>query len=153
MVPGDGPLRFRGALDDQNFNLINWFAVNEAAAWTVVNSYYAHERPSKIFLVVGQTMTTEYSITHQHEQSSGCAIILSGKVDIPSVLGGNTLFGWGIEKAIASTGFETSMKGAGHHSVFLDVYPSSPMKIISILDKSLKVRIGNMFKYECWVCH
>ena len=98
-------------------------------------------------------MTTEYSITHQYEQSLGCAIILSGKVEMPSVVGGNALFGWGIDKVIASTGFETSMKGAGHHSVFLDTYPSSPMKIISILDKSLKVRIGNMFKYEYWVFH
>ena len=149
MVPGDDPLRFRGALDDQNFNLINWFAVNEAAAWTAVNTYYGHERPSRIFLVIGQTMTTEYAITHQQEQSSGCAIILSGKADIPSFVGANALFGWGYEKVRASTGFETSMKGTGHHSVFLDTYPSTPMKIINILEKSLKAKIEHMFKYKC----
>jgi len=146
LIPGHGPLRYRACLDRQKHNLIGWFAVNESNAWEAVNALYQETRPDRIFLVVGQTMTTEYSITHQDEDTHGCDIHVSANVELPTIIGAKAHLGYAYQSVAASAGFEVMMKSDGHSSVYLEVYSSPPQLRINILQRPLKVRLEGMFK-------
>jgi hypothetical protein len=158
LVPGQEALRYRACQERQKFNLLGWFAVNERVAWVAVNAIVPNSRPESIFLVTGQTLTTEYSITHQSEERSGCDIFLSANAEVPSIIQANAHLGYGYQKVTASSGFEVRTNASEdarykHYSVYLQVHKSFPQKQWSVFPKSLKVRLEDMFMYFVYSCN
>jgi hypothetical protein len=114
------------------WSLVRWFRQAEASVWEFVTAYYGRDRPKKIFLVTGQTLTTDYSISHQECTSVGCEVSLGGGVGIPNIIEGRTYWGYEIGKVRASLGFEISARRSEEspeqlHSIFFETETSRPM--------------------------
>ena len=54
LIPSQEQLVYRSCVEEEYYNLLNWFSWVEQRAWDRVNAYFANERPSRIFLVTGQ---------------------------------------------------------------------------------------------------
>jgi hypothetical protein len=93
LVPGHDELLRRHCQGRYNQQLRAWFKLVELRAWKLVKALY-DKSPSTIFLVTGQTLTSEYAISHQEEGTSGCEVIVEAKVGIPTVLDSNFLIGY-----------------------------------------------------------
>lgn len=129
--------------------VLAWFAAVEERAWRWVNA--APDRPDKIFLVTGQTLASEYAISHAEGKTTTCAISFEAKADLPGILDVEVLMRHDIQSITASTGFEV-VKKEEHgndnprlYSIFLEVIESRPMKIIR--KSTLISRIQAAFKY------
>ena len=112
--------------------LETWFAAVEAKAWAYVNAS-SNTRPSNIFLVTGQILTTEYAISHQDRGSSTCEVYIDANAEVPSLVKSHVLTGYGFQKVSASVGFQVAMKKLDDndfHSIFLKVFKSSPTLFI-----------------------
>jgi hypothetical protein len=132
LVPGDEPLQRRICLGAREQELEIWFAQVEAWAWAYVNAC-CDTRPDEIFLVTGQTLTNQYSICHQEQQSLNCEVHIEGDLNVPDVVNTNLLTGFGLTRVSASTGFQTMMDRSGEgrsHSIFLNVSKSKPTTLI-----------------------
>src|SRR5438045_4586840 len=73
LVPGQDDLVRRVCLGPRFQELLWWFFAAEEQAWGYVEGAYPH-RPDSIFLVVGQTLSAQYAICHQVNDSDSCAI-------------------------------------------------------------------------------
>ena len=133
MIPGQDNLCHRACFARYKRELLRWFAMVETRAWKYVNTYFRHQLPSNIFLVTGQTLTDEFSITYQENESTDCKIILEPYLGIPQTVNAKPILGYNIEKASASIGFEVVLKKGQEscplYSVYLEEYKSSPILV------------------------
>ena len=132
LVPGDDDLVRRACRRRMRWELLRWFRSVEVLVWEFVTAHYGRRRPSKIFLVTGQTLTTEYWISHQEHQSMGCEVYIEGEVGIPDIVEGQTYWGYGLGRVRASLGFEVSAGKANDgeerlYSIFFDTEASWPI--------------------------
>jgi hypothetical protein len=133
LIPGQTPLLHRACIEHQKWYLLEWFSTVECRAWDVVNATYPTNRPEKLFLVTGQTLTSEYAISYQEQQCSRCEVSVEGKAGIPSMVDSRVFYGHGCQRVVASFGFEVVAQNSGaddtaSYSVYLEKFESSPMK-------------------------
>jgi hypothetical protein len=151
LIPGQGPLTYRTCREEQKRNLIAWFTAVEILAWEWIYATFPDERPDKIFLVTGQTLTDEFDITHQEKAHSKCEVILETTHDISLDAQEMEGLGYKFDRASAFFGFEVSRradpkdKTSKLHSVFLELHDSKPIKRIRF-DPTLRARLEDMFK-------
>ena len=154
LIPSQDPLLHRACVDQQKWYLLEWFATNESCAWEVVNAMYPTNRPEKIFLVTGQTLTSEYDISHQEHTATGCEIAVEASAEILPLINARIFMGNACEKASACFGFEVVARRSSEevttpcYSVFLERYESAPMKRFH--KETLLIRLSNM--YRCRPC-
>jgi hypothetical protein len=148
LVPGQGPLLYRGCIEHAKARLICWFASVEVRAWEWVNAVYPGSRPNKIFLVVGQTLTPEFSIAHQEAHASDCEVVIEPSVGIPEIMDAHAIFGYDFQKVSASSGFRHfSTSDSTLHSVFMETFDSKVMKRIRFrLGSTLHSRVESAFR-------
>jgi hypothetical protein len=119
-------LQNRGCNAAHLFSLLRWFSNLEAPIWSWVNVSLLM-KPKKIFLVLGQTMTTDYWITFQDSGDYGCGIQVKG--DIPTSVNGKTFIGVGLQGAATSAGAGFEIVSTRRHSrpcsVFLEISEST----------------------------
>lgn len=114
----------------------SWFFAVEEKAWRWVNATTTTKRPDNIFLVTGQTLASEYAISHVESLSAACSISVEAKVSVPGVADVNFLLGNDVVTISASTGFEVVNREARENedprlfSLFLEVVESGPMKAL-----------------------
>jgi len=111
--------------------LERWFRDIEARVWGYVTAYYGNLRPKRIFLVTGQTLTTEYWISHQETASVGCEVSIRGGIGVPNVIEGHIYWGEDIGNVRASLGFEIYARRKEDrpeqlHSIFFETVSSAP---------------------------
>jgi len=110
----------------------------ETRAWKWVKGGLYTNPPRSIFLVIGQTLTPEYAISHQEEGSRSCEISVETKVGVPNIADANCVLGWQFDKAWVSAGFDVvRKKDDGKEqlfSVFLETVESRPMSRIPIVN-------------------
>lgn len=123
----------------------------EALAWEWVNATCQINRPSRIFLVTGQTLTDEFDITHKEENHSGCELSLEPNVGVPQLADLDAVFGYRFNKASAFSGFEVSRKPddgtSRQYSVFLELYESRPIRRIRF-EPTFRARLEHTFRYS-----
>ena len=115
-------------------------------AWMAVDAYHRGNRPEKMFFVVGQTLTSEYSISHVMHSTFDCEVKLDVNAGVPIVGDAHMLLGWNLKQVHASKGFEVrNGPVAGKlYSIFLEIRESAPIQFIR--RKDLRTRIENMYK-------
>ena len=70
---------------------------------------YRHDqRPDKIFLVTGQTLTSQFAITHHKKRGSAYEAAIAPKAGFCSILEADTRLGYHLENATASMRFKFS---------------------------------------------
>lgn len=145
LVPGQGPLLHRACLEQHRDYLRRWFAAIEIRAWMWANTF-GEERPNKIFLVSGQTLTNEYSIAHSQEGGAEVEIVLEPSLGLPNAIEVNPRFGYQFSRASAQTGFSHGMSASDKlYSIFFEVIESSPIKVLPT-KRRLSVRIEDALK-------
>lgn len=150
LVPGQDNLVHRACVDAEYYDLLDWFSAVEMKAWVAANSYFAANRPKRLFLVTGQTLTSEYSITHKEGLANECEIHLEANAGVPIVAEANLLLGYNVKRVSASIGFEVrsqtfdQMSQRRLYSVFLNVFESAPINIIR--SKRLAPRLKEMYE-------
>jgi hypothetical protein len=150
LIPSQRPLLHRACLDREEWYLLEWFSVNEIRAWEAVNTAYRTNRPEKIFLVTGQTLTSEYAISHQEHSSNGCEILVEGGAEISSLVDARLFMGYDYQRVYASCGFEIMARNSSanddepRYSVYIEKYESFPIKRFS--GKSLASRFLEMYR-------
>jgi hypothetical protein len=83
LVPAQKPFVHRDCFEDAIYPLLEWFAKVEPLAWEVVNVHHSNNRPDKIFLVMEQTLTSGYAITHKQTLDDECELRLSARIPLP----------------------------------------------------------------------
>jgi hypothetical protein len=135
--------------------LAYWFIRVEARVWEFVTAHYGRLRPKRIFLVTGQTMTSEYSISHQEQRSVDCEVYIEGEAGIPSLIEGRAYWGYEIGRVSASRGFEISARRSLRdgteqlHSIFFNTeLPSAPLnRFKKLIPNSSRLRkVQRMYK-------
>ena len=129
LIPGDHDFIQRECRRHLRWYLVRWFRKVEARVWEFVTAYYGRQRPKRVFLVTGQTLTQEYSISHQQRHSTGCEVYLGGGFGIPNIIEGHTYWGYEIGRVQASLGFEISARRSEErpqqlHSIFFETESS-----------------------------
>jgi hypothetical protein len=120
-------LQHRGCNAAHLFSLLRWFSNLETPIWSWIEvNLDMILKPKKIFLVLGQTMTTDYWITFQDSGDYGCGIQFKG--DIPTSLDGKPFIGVGLQGAATSAGAGFEIVSTRRHSrpcsVFLEISES-----------------------------
>jgi hypothetical protein len=141
-------------LEQKRWLLLDWFRTIEVRVWEIVTAHYGRRRPEAIFLVMGQTLTPEYWISHQEELCTGFEVSIEGSAGIPTFVEGKTFLGYGIEKVEASVGFEVSARKTLQngelelYSVYFEMEPSFPTNRFNFLwRKSSRIRqIEKMYR-------
>ena len=148
LVPGPEDLRRRLCVGRYGQELETWFAYVEAHAWEWVNARSDRNRPQKIFLVLGQTMTNQYAISHYAEETSTCEVHLRADADFPSIAKLSVLTGYSWGEVSTSAGFQF-MKPRDNrlHSVFFNVLESYPTTLFS---KPRSQKLLRVFKYPAY---
>ena len=148
MVPGQDDLKHRVCLGPRYHELLAWFWTVEVEAWDWVYANFASsDRPARIFLVTGQTLTTEYAISHLETTSESCQISVDVGTEVPSLLEAGIVLGYGLTKVTASAGFQKVVaKGAGEHdlplySVFLKTIESAPTKRLNGINNTQRQKV------------
>ena len=121
--------------DDHKLN--EWFASVEAEAWRAVTNLEKENRPDEIFLVTGQTLTSQYDRYHITTADDYVELSHLDQDDIPSpeMLDAKSLFDCDAEICVnAACRRETPKIALGRNetlrrasSVILEVRPSKPM--------------------------
>jgi len=139
LVPGQDDLVRRICIGPRFQELLWWFYAAEEQAWGYVENAYPNNRPDSIFLVVGQTLSSEYAICHQVNKSDSCEISVKANVAIPVVMESHFLLGYELEMVNASNGFQqmTKKQGSQLHTLFLKVHESAPIKMFRRTIKKL----------------
>jgi hypothetical protein len=129
---------------------MEWFAKVEPLAWEIVNVYHSNNRPDKIFLVVEQTLTSGYSITHKQATTDECELRLSAKVPLPKEGEAGIFMGYKTEKAHANFGFEVQgEEGNKKYAIFLTTHESFPIRRLKLAKPSkLYTRVQDMQRYN-----
>ena len=148
LIPGQGPLSYRACVGRAKDSLIKWFISVEDRAWEYVNTVFEESRPSKIFLVTGQTMTSEYSICHREQGVNKCEIMLEPSARVPQILDATVHIGYQFERVSAYVGFNVVHKASEEnprlYSVYLQCYESKPRKRIAF-EAARSSRLEKMF--------
>ena len=138
LVPGEDDLLRRHCQGIYNQELRIWFKVVEYRAWKWVKAVY-DTQPSSIFLVTGQTLTTEYAISHITEATSACEVVVEANVGIPNIIDSRCLVGYAFNRATISAGFDVVKKKKDEedsdselYSVFLEVVQSRPVRRLAV---------------------
>lgn len=151
LIPGQGPLSSRACMEREKARLIVWFATVEVRAWEWVNAVFRNPRPDKIFLITGQTLTSEFAIAHQQERASECEILLEPRVGIPKIVEAKGILGYQFQNVSASLGFKFSPPAATEgspilYSVFIEIFGSKVIRRIHFeLGSTLLSRIVAAF--------
>ena len=134
LVPGQGPLKHRVCLEEQDAYLRSWFGLVEAKAWMWANTYGA-SRPNKIFLVTGQTLTNEWAIAHVQDGSLECELHVEPGEGVPQSLDvkSQCVLGYPFRRVSPSRGFieRRFPDPAAMYSVYFEVVWSFPMRFVS----------------------
>ena len=152
LMPGPDPLLHRACIDEQEWYLLEWFSTVVDNAWEAINAAYSTCRPEKIFLVTGQTLTSEYSISHQEQNSIGCEINVNVESGIPSLVDAHAFLSNGCTTATASFGFEVMKRkldgetSVPCYSIYFETYESFPSKRFQ--NPNLSSRLRTMYRYE-----
>ena len=150
LIPGQGELVHRACVEEQKAYLRTWFAVVEARAWKWANTF-GNARPNRIFLITGQTLTNEWAIAHQQNESTDCEILLEPSSGIPQLFEINGHLGYRYSSASASIGFNeyrpSSTTLTSLHSVYLEIIESFPTSPLGY-DPSTYMLIAAAFKYH-----
>ena len=147
LVPGEGPLVHRACIEQNIYDLKDWFSAVEMHAWKAVNSYF-RSRPDKIFLVTGQTLTSKYALSHKQHVTSECEIYIESNAGVPIAAEANVLLGRTLKKVSASMGFESHSPTNGSerlYSIFLETYESYPTHVMG--PKRLLSKLKDMYTY------
>jgi hypothetical protein len=149
-------LRRRWTLHEQTYRLLDWFLFIESLAWKRIEDYYQGRRllPEKLFLVQGQTLTSQCDISHRRCQDGGCDVMIEADAQIPNAVDAQFLVNCGVKRASAAMGFECRRKqhdGAPMWSIFLETYDSFRLHFFSL--KRFKGRkkqiIEQRLRYGC----
>lgn len=152
LIPGQDPLQHRACLNRYDWDLLQWFGDIEAAAWEAVTARCGARRPDKIFLVKGQTLSSEYWICHQERNERFCEATVETSTSLPSALEGGVLLGTGFHRVTASTGFEISPPiptGAPNpplYSVYFETEDSFPINLFKFRGPRLQKRLSVMHR-------
>lgn len=154
IVPGQDKLKRRRCFGEYEQELMTWFRIVEAEVWDWVNAIYKGDgRPKEIFLVTGQTLTTEYSISHIDQRSQSCDVFLEGGADVPTLAGGGLFIGegLGIKEVAATSGFVSPPKCSGRneadlHSIFLKVERSKPIILLKEISRKFKSQLRSWLR-------
>lgn len=152
LVPGQEDLKHRVCLGPRNVELLTWFREVETEAWGWVNDNYPQNRPKEIFLVIGQTLTTEYSISHFENGSESCEIFVAADITVPAAFEAEVLVGRNFEKVTAAAGFQkvvskaSQKEGPGLHSIFLEVEKSPPITRLHSISRRFKSLLHARFR-------
>jgi len=132
LIPGEGPILHKDCTGTRRWELLDWFASVEARFWQLVKTRFKKRQPKSIFLVTGQTLTSNYKITHQQTTSTGCELRIEYDPGHPvafksHVLSHNLHLGYGYRSVSGLQGFEitkTDYDIKAMSSVFLEVVES-----------------------------
>ena len=137
---------------DQYYDLRNWFACVEDLAWETVNTFLAEDRPEKIFLLTGETLSPSYATAHTESTSQKIEMIVGAGATVPGPVKNGVQFLDQFHMAPAC-GFEDirppSESGADRElfSIFLDVWPSFPLQRFKKTEPLLLARLPDMFRW------
>jgi hypothetical protein len=125
----------------------------EPFAWEVVNAQYVNDPPSKIFLVIEQTLTSGYAITHKQATTAECELQLSARVPLPKEGEASVFMGYRTERAHASYGFEESQgeESNKEYAIFLTIHESFPIRRLKFAQRSLRSRVKDMYRYTSFL--
>ena len=150
-MPGQEPLQYRAAREESYFHLIEWFQAVEFFAWKRVRSYFPNSNVKEIFCVTGQTLSDEYSISHQEYGESGFEVQLEGMAQLPPIINSETIVTHCCRNVVASIGFEqvarksTILSTSPMYSVILQVFRSSRIQYFNLV-KPLRARVESYYK-------
>lgn len=147
LVPGQDDLKHRACLGTRYFELKTWFSNVEIDAWEWVKKNFSQNRPKEIFLVTGQTLTTEFSISHFENASAGCEIHVAADVAVPPVVEAGILVGRNFETVTAGVGFQTTVsRGPNFYSIFFEIEKSPPITRLFGLNWKQKSLVRSWFR-------
>jgi hypothetical protein len=151
LVPSQEPLEHRAAREQRFFDLLDWFQAIQFEAWRRVNSYFIDFKPQTIFIVTGQTLTSECSISHKKYGERACEVILESQDALPDVVDPKEIPSYGCTKAIASGGFEGGapklQDDPRKYSILLEVFTSSRVMPFEFKKTpTLRARVESHFK-------
>jgi hypothetical protein len=150
LIPGHDTLQYRACLDQHDWGLLKWFGDVEAAAWEAATARCGCDRPDKISLVKGQTLTNEYWICHQEKSETVCEALIEAGTGLPLVLECGVLLGTKFRKVTASIGFEVSPRisesdrNSRLYSLFFETEDSYPTNLFKFRGGRLRQRLNNM---------
>lgn len=152
LIPGQDSLLHRACLERQRAYLLEWFGKIEGRAWMYANKIFSRTKPKCLFLVTGQTLTNEYYICHEENESSKCEVVLTSKAGVIGALDASANLGYQFERASFSFGY-TYCKPASEgesilYSVYFEVFESPRMKHLPWED-GLSARWNLVWEY----CH
>jgi len=149
LIPAQKPFVHRGCFEDNIYPLMHWFAKVEPLAWEIVNVHHSNNRPDKIFLVIEQTLTSGYAITHKQTLDDECELRLSIRIPLPKEGDASVFMGYKTEKAQATFGFEVQgEEGNKEYAIFLTIHESFPIRRLKLPKPSkLYAQVKDMHKY------
>lgn len=151
LLIGQDDLKQRYLRGPSEQKLTGWFASVEERAWRYVNADPL-ERPDEIFLVTGQTLASEFAISHVESASASCEISFEAAAGVTNMANASFLVSRDVRSISASRGFLVVKKQLGRNdksqlfSIFLEMKYSKPMKTIRRKGR-LVARLQNVFTY------
>lgn len=147
-------LRRRWTLHEQTYRLLDWFFYVETLAWKRIEDYYQGRGPlpEKIFLVQGQTLSSEFAISHRRCQDGACDVMIEADTQIPATVDANFLVSCGVKRASPAMGFERRQKqgdGIPMWSIFLQTFDSFRLNFFGLkrFKGTKKQRVERMLRY------
>lgn len=151
LLPGPDDLRRRVALGEYAQHVKTWLLAIQDKAWEYVTTFPG-DRPQKIFLVTGQTLANEYAISHSQRASLSCEVKVEGEAEVPNLINSKVFVGYQWGRVSASSGFEiVGRRSPIFHSLFLQVYESSPQKTLGkrYIERLIKVHAYSLQSIQC----
>lgn len=138
-------LHRRWILYEQTNRLLDWFFCIEALAWKRIEDHYQGPLPEKLFLVQGQTLTSEFAISHRRRQVNGCDITIEVGAQIPFSV-------TRVRRVTAVQGFEHREIQCDDHpmwSIFLETFDSFRLSFFSLkrVTGAKKERVEQILRY------
>jgi len=149
LVPGEEPLQLREATEQRFYHLLDWFAAVEMHAWRRIDCYFSNLKPKSIFIVTGQTLSMEYSISHKEYGSTASEVIVETSTEIPPIVDASILASYGCKRVVASTGFEEvyrkDLNNSRQYSIVLQIHTSTRIQRFQ-MKKPLRARVESCYK-------
>jgi hypothetical protein len=156
LVPGQENLERLACVPSHELGLLMWFKEVEVEAWEYIQKLHPL-RPQEIFLVTGQTLTKEYSISHFENASEKCVVDIGANVQMPMFGDGKIHLGREFENVQVSpaSGFQRTARpgNRGYHSIFLEVDRSRPIARLKIISrKTVRLLRSRFIKFRSVFC-
>jgi hypothetical protein len=120
LIPHQGNFERRECRKSERGTLIGWFQEVESQAWVRLAMQFPKEDPKEIFLIVGQTMTSECWISHIPSNAS-CSIWLENLVHrLPLPTTESVWIGDDLFEVKAMQGFQKYEGGSRLRTIFLE---------------------------------